>query len=232
MNNNKTGPISFLLLSGGLGQRSSHDKPKQLYELSGHPMLAYSVIAAVQVDQIHEIIVNAPKGFEERTEEIVQHYSGGKQYKIIKGGKSRQESARLLAQAAHYENIIVHESARPIINERMILDLIATPDANAGYCIEVPFSMCEVGEDDDLIKRGVSRDNVYNIQLPQKFDRQMFLEAHKKASEQKLNFNEDAVMVLEMIGAPIRALRGTSKNIKVTIADDFFVAEKILSGAK
>ena len=222
-------PLSFLLLSGGLGLRSSQDVPKQLYEISGHPMLAYSVIAAVKVDLVHEIIVNAPHGFEERTEEIVKHYSGGKPYKIITGGKSRQESARLLAEAAQYENFILHEAARPFVNEGMIQDLIACPELNAGYALEVNFSMCVVDKKKNEMVRGIDRENVYNIQLPQKFNRKIFLEAHSKAVADNLHFNEDAILVLETTGARVQALNGTPRNIKVTIPDDFIVAEKILA---
>jgi 2-C-methyl-D-erythritol 4-phosphate cytidylyltransferase len=123
-NQQDTNRFSFLLLSGGVGQRSDHYEPKQFYELHGHPLIAYSLIAATQVDEIAEIIVNSPPGYEERTENILKAYCRTTSYHIIESGKSRQESCHRLAKAANFAKVIVHEAARPFVTPSSIKELV------------------------------------------------------------------------------------------------------------
>jgi len=60
--------------------------------------------------------VNAPKGFEERTQSILENYCGGIPSKVVKGGRSRQSSVRKLVDVASHECILLHETARPMIS--------------------------------------------------------------------------------------------------------------------
>lgn len=54
--------VSLLLLSGGKGKRAALEYPKQFFAIAGHPMIAYSLIAARKVPDVDEIVVNAPEG--------------------------------------------------------------------------------------------------------------------------------------------------------------------------
>jgi 2-C-methyl-D-erythritol 4-phosphate cytidylyltransferase len=74
----------------------------------------------------------------------------------------------------------------------------------------------------------VPRDEVHNILLPQKFDRETLLNAHGKAESIGKKFNEDSVLCVEMLGINFKALPGEPRNIKVTTNADFAVAEQII----
>lgn len=221
-------PVSFLILSGGVGQRSGHSEPKQFYELSGHPVIAHSIIAAIQVPDVAEIVVNAPPGFEDRTAHIMESYCAGRPWRIVPPGETRQESCRILAEAASHDRVILHEAARPFVDKAMLRQLIDCASPNAGYCHAIPFSMCHVDPETRLISSGVSRDSVFNIQLPQIFERATLTEAHRRAADQGRSYTEDAVMCLEMTGAAVLALTGHSKNLKITSQEDFIIAEHIM----
>lgn len=223
---------SLLLLSGGLGQRTRHHEPKQFYELAGHPIIAHSIIAAIQVYEIAEIVTNAPAGFEERTEHIMRSYCGNKPYKILPPGKTRQESCYILANAASYETVIVHESARPFVDKSMFKELLDCSEPNAGYCLPLAFSICQIDPATNLLTKGLPRNEVFNIQLPQKFDRSTLLAAHEEAKKRGSIQTEDAVMCVEMVGAKFLSLTGSSKNLKVTTEEDFAIAEQIMGKPK
>jgi 2-C-methyl-D-erythritol 4-phosphate cytidylyltransferase len=220
--------VSFLLLSGGVGARSGHHAPKQFFDLVDHPMIAYALMAAAQVDRIAEVIVNAPEGYAEQTREIAQEYCPGKDITIIPGGDTRQESSLSLAGAAHYDTVILHEAARPFVTTEMLETLIDCAHANVGFCLPIPFSMCRVDTVTGAIVEGVPRETVLNIQLPQKFDRSTLIAAHSAAITKGAVFTEDAVMVLEMTGQPVQSLLGSSKNLKVTTPEDFSIAKVTL----
>lgn len=220
--------VSFLLLSGGVGSRSNHHEPKQFYKLAGHPMIAHSIIAAVRTPHVAEIIVNAPEGFAERTREIMDAYCAGLPYKILPAGDTRQESCEALVLAASQDVVVLHEAARPFISVDMMTDLITNEAQNAGYCHAIAFSMCRIDTDTREIKRGVSRDKVFDIQLPQKFDRDTLVAAHEKARKKGKAYNEDSVMVVKMTKQPVLSLEGSSRNRKVTTPEDFIIAEGMM----
>jgi 2-C-methyl-D-erythritol 4-phosphate cytidylyltransferase len=220
--------VSFLLFSGGVGARSGHHAPKQFFELSGHPMIAYALMAANAVSRISEIIVNAPEGHADQTREIAAHYCPDKTVVVIAGGETRQDSSLMLARAAKYETVLLHEAARPFVTSGMLETLLDCEDINAGFCLPIPFSMCQVDEASGTIIGGIPRETVLNIQLPQKFDRLTLLDAHEKAIAGNAAFTEDAVMVLEMAGQPVQSLTGSSKNLKVTTPEDFSIAKVML----
>ena len=221
-------PASLLILSGGVGSRSKHHEPKQFYELSGHPLVAHTVIAAVRLDQIDEIVINAPEGYEERTRQIMEHYSGGKPFSVVPAGKTRQQSSRILAEAAKNEVLILHEAARPFVTRDMFVGLLESAHHNVGYFFDIPFSMCRIDRETNKITKGVSRDKVFNVQLPQKFSKSVLLEAHRKAAKKSKIYTEDAVMVVRNTSADVHALPGTSRNRKITTQEDFLVAEQIM----
>lgn len=218
---------SLLLLSGGVGQRSAHHEPKQFYELNGHPLIAYSLIAAMKCDAITEIVVNAPAGYEERTKAILNAYCATKAHRMVEPGKTRQESCFKLAQAATNSHVIVHESARPFITGETFSKLVEETEPNCGYFFPISFSICKISPVTGLVVHGVPRDEVFNVMLPQRFDRATLLAAHEKAARMGKTFTEDAVMCVEMLGARFKALDGEARNIKITTNEDFVIAEQM-----
>lgn len=225
-------PVSLLLLNGGIGKRAAHDEPKQFYELHGHPMMAYAIIAATKVPQIQEIVINAPKGYAERTKQILQNYAGGIAVKVTECGTTRQKSSFILAEAASYDTLILHETARPLINPQTYLSLLEHKADNVGYFVDIPFSMCRLNPKTKVIRKNVRRDKVHNIQLPQKFGKKHLLSAHEKARSEGKVFTEDAVMVFKMTSEDVHALDGDSQNIKVTTPEDFSIAEQLMGGLR
>ncbi len=220
--------VSFLLLSGGVGSRSRHFEPKQFYKINGLEMLCYSLMVANAHEGIGEIITNAPSGFDERTRVLCEKFAPTKNTKILTYGETRQESVKILASEAQFNTIILHEAARPMIDLAMIDELLASKELNAGLFSAVPFSMCAVDLDTGMISKDVPRKDVFNIQLPQKFDRKTLLAGHEAAELAEREFTEDAILVKEMTGTDVRAIAGHGKNIKVTTPEDFRLVAKFL----
>jgi 2-C-methyl-D-erythritol 4-phosphate cytidylyltransferase len=225
-------PVSLLLLSGGVGARSKHHEPKQFFELCGHPMMAYAVIAATKIDAISEILVNAPAEFHDRTREVMEHYCGGKPFQVLQSGETRQESSFILAQAAQHDITLLHETARPFVTQAMYKTLLDDPEENAGYFHNIPFSMCKIDLKTNMVIKGVSREKVFDVQLPQKFNRDSLVAAHHAAIAAGKVYNEDSVMVTKMTDAKVHALSGSGRNIKVTSQEDFTIAENLMKSKK
>jgi 2-C-methyl-D-erythritol 4-phosphate cytidylyltransferase len=227
MTKTKKKQVSFLLLSGGIGARSGNSEPKQFYELAGHPLVAHTIIAIRQIEAIAEIVVNAPAGFEDRTRDLMRNYCGRKPFKVIAAARTRQQSVHLLVQNAQYGSVVLHEAARPFATTQMFEALIDHPERNVGYFTEIPFSMCRISRKRMVVKKGVSRDKVFDIQLPQKFDRLTLVSGHDAAAKVDATYTEDAVLVSEQARAEVHTMTGSSRNLKVTNPEDFVIAENI-----
>lgn len=224
--------FSFILLSGGQGTRTGLDYPKQFFLINGHPMLAYPLIIANTIDEIDEIIVNFPYGYEKKTKEIIEAYITNKKVKMVKGGETRQESTRLLCEAAVNDYVIIHEAARPTISIDDVKNLMSHNSPNVSFCAKISFSLCQVDLlTNDMIK-SIDRDTTLNIQLPQKFDRKLLLAAHYKALERKVFYNEDAMLCREQGNCEVKYILGNSANIKITTFEEFKFAETLLKGIK
>lgn len=220
--------ISFLLLSGGIGSRSGHYEPKQFRRIQRLEMMAYALRVAAAHPRVAEILVNAPEGYAERTQVLCREHAPGVKIKILPCGVSRQESVKILADQASYGTIILHEAARPMIDKRMIDELLACEIENAGLFSAIPFSMCEIDLETGNVKANIPREKVFNIQLPQKFAKNDLVEAHRLACIAEREFTEDSVMIHEMLGKPVRAIAGHVKNIKVTTREDFGIVSRLM----
>ncbi len=73
----------------------------------------------------------------------------------------------------------------------------------------------------------LDRDELVNVQLPQKFDRAKLLAAHEAARGEDADFTEDAGLFYHYTGEPVRILPGSDENIKITVPTDTVTAEAI-----
>jgi 2-C-methyl-D-erythritol 4-phosphate cytidylyltransferase len=220
--------ISLLLLNGGVGSRLALDIPKQFHEVNGHPIMAYTLIAASKIEAISEIVLNTPEGHEARTREILDHYAGGKPVTLVEAGRSRQQSVHRLVEGATNPRVLIHETARPLVTQAMFQVLIDHEADNVGYFDDIPFSMCRVDWKTQTVSKNVRREKVFNIQLPQKFDRATLAAAHKTALKKGVTFTEDAMMVHKMTDAKVHVLPGDPRNIKVTTQNDLITVSQLI----
>lgn len=220
---------SLLLLNGGVGKRVASDRPKQFIRVNAIPTIVYSLVAADRVPAITEIVVNYPSGWQEDTERMIREYAVHTPVRFVEAGDSRQASVSKLVEAAENEHVIVHESARPLVTTEEFQRLIDEPHANVAYMLPIPFTVAPV----DPIAREVTgyleRDGLRNVQLPQKFERDVLRSAHRNAAAKGQEFTEDATLVV-LDGTPVHYIDGSDRNIKVTTKTDVRLAGFLLSG--
>jgi 2-C-methyl-D-erythritol 4-phosphate cytidylyltransferase len=78
-----------------------------------------------------------------------------------------------------------------------------------------------------LVVRTVPRERLVAVQTPQGFPRQMLETAHQRArADASLAATDDAALC-ERLGYPVRVVPGSGRNLKVTTADDFAMAEAL-----
>jgi 2-C-methyl-D-erythritol 4-phosphate cytidylyltransferase len=125
--------------------------------------------------------------------------------------------------------VLVHDGARPLVSERLIVDgLAAARETGAAIAAVRPKDTMKQLRGDGRIGRTLNRERLVAVQTPQVFRRALLADAHDKIIR---DVTDDAAMV-ERIGAEVIVYEGDYANIKVTTPEDLAVAQALLAGAE
>lgn len=222
---------SLLLLNGGVGTRVAADQPKQLIKVNGIPILVYSLVAADALPEIDQVVLNYPEGWRDDVEKIVTDYAIKTPVTYVEAGASRHESvARMLAHVTN-DDVIVHESARPLVRTEDFARLVASEHRNVSLMLEIPFTVAPVDPASGKVTGYLERSSLRNVQLPQKFSKADLEDAHAFALREDRLFTEDATLVT-VAGHDVRFIDGSDRNIKVTTPTDVRLATFLLTGGE
>ena len=221
--------ISLLLLNGGVGSRFEAGGPKQFVTINGVPILVYALKAADAVASITQIVLNFPNGHEETVRNVVRDYAISTPITYVPAGATRQESGAALLAAATNDLVVIHESARPLVQSRDFETLIASEHANVGFMHEIPFTVAPVDPATHRVTGSLERSRLRNVQLPQKFAAADLRRGYEYAQGADLVYTEDATMCADA-GAEVFFIEGSEYNIKVTTPGDMNIASLIVSG--
>ena len=81
--------------------------------------------------------------------------------------------------------------------------------------VPVKDTVTVVSGDDSRILKTLDRISLYLIQTPQTFDREIIIDAHKKAFADGFEGTDDASLV-ERMDVPVTVIPGSYDNIKIT----------------
>lgn len=217
--------IGMIVLAGGVGKRIGRPFPKQFLLLGGKPLIVHVLEKARVIGEIDQVVITCPEAHIDETRRLIANHGFDERFVCIVGGASRQESVYLgLGALDGFDSVIIHEAVRPLVTVAEFRELIAAPDANAMFGIPIPFTVLKGHE---YVEDLLERDELVNVQLPQKFDRATLVAAHEAARREGTSFTEDASLFHHHTGEPVRILPGSERNIKITVPTDIVTAEAI-----
>jgi 2-C-methyl-D-erythritol 4-phosphate cytidylyltransferase len=220
-----------IIVAAGLGKRMGGTTPKQFHNLLGQPLLAHTLLPFESIQEISEIIVLLPGGWEERCRhEIVEKYGFKKISKLISGGKERQDSVYrgLKETSAKSELVLIHDGVRPLVTKVMIEASLGTASAHGAAVVAIPLAdTLKKVVSGHLIKETLKREGFWLAQTPQTFRREIILKAFETALSDGFYGTDDSALV-ERAGFEVRVVPGAVTNLKVTTPEDFKVAELLL----
>lgn len=219
---------SLLLLNGGIGSRLGAEKAKQFLKLNGIPILAYALKVADRVSGITEIVVNFPPGERDVVEQLVSDYAVQTPVVYVEPGETRHDSVLALLKRASNDNVLIHETARPLVSEEDFSSLISSSFKNVSLMRPISFTVAPVDPATSEITGSLERDRLRNVQLPQKFSKEDLLAAHTKAESESMKFTEDSTL-LAVAGIPVHFIDGNDRNLKITTPVDMKIARALLS---
>ena len=213
-----------VLLSAGSSTRFGGTTKKQFYKIDGKPVLYYSLSAFNNSNKIDEIIIVSSEEDIEKINELVKQYNFKKVAKIVEGGSVRQQSVKngLDAILEKEGNVLIHDCARPLVDDEIINGLIAKLNTYDGASPALKISDTIVKVANDEISGYGDRNELYSIQTPQAFRLEVIKEAHKRFLGK--NFTDDT-QLLNALGKKVAIIEGKEKLKKITRLEDTHVIE-------
>jgi 2-C-methyl-D-erythritol 4-phosphate cytidylyltransferase len=247
-----------VVLGGGVGQRLGAGMPKQLLTLGGQTLVERCVAAFDQAPGVDEVLVVMARGYTEQVQAMLADGGYQKVTDVIEGGATRPDSTRValaaLAGAAAGGapgaaaggglggvggiaaggdcGVLLHDAARPLVDQQIIADCVASLEVHEAAGVAVPTSDTIVITDDGVMRSVPRRETLFRCQTPQCFRLSVIARAHElAAADPDFAPTDDCGVVLRYLPEiDVHVVPGSERNIKITYPQDLAVAEALLRG--
>lgn len=225
--------IAAIIPAAGTGLRMGGEKAKQFLEIDGRPLLAVTLQPFQDCRAVNAIILVVPSvDVEYCKKEIIEQFRLNKVTKVIPGGVRRQDSVRLGIEATggEYGLVLIHDGVRPLVDVELIARVIKEAKAHRAVITAIPAkeTVKEIDSLDQVVKT-YDRGHVWLVQTPQIFRYKDIVMAHKNALNEGWEEATDDSILIERLGIPVKAMKGSERNIKVTTQYDLALARFLVS---
>ena len=221
--------------AAGSGARFGGELPKQYRSLAGRTLIVCTLQRLLAHPAIDGAMVAlAPD--DAHWARLATRFE--KPVKTCVGGAQRADSVlaalrALPADVADDALVLVHDAARPCVRNADLERLLSAAQADAvGALLALPLR--------DTLKRADAqarvlatqpRERLWRAQTPQVFRRRTLTDALEQARAAGVEITDEA-MAMERIGLRPLLVEGSEDNIKVTVAADLALAERILAAQR
>ena len=218
---------SAVIVAGGSSARFGADK--LFAEIHGKPVLGLTLSAFSDCEAVDEIVLVVRGEILAEAQELAERFVPEKPCRVVPGGASRDESVRagLSAVCREAELVAVHDGARPLVTQQILLDTLWEAYRHAAAAPAVPVRDTIKIAEKGLVLSTPDRSCLFAVQTPQAFRVDILKAAHENARERGLAATDDC-SVAEAFGVPVRLTEGHEENIKITTPLDLELAECIL----
>ncbi len=216
-----------LILAGGIGQRVGESIPKQFIKVDGKPILTYTLQAFQNNPDVDSIVVVCVDGWSDEVLRCAEEAGITKFKGTIPGGANSMESISngvLGLDAQESDIVIIHDSVRPLVPQRVISDCVAKCKEYGNGCAAIPLQETIVRTKDGISGNvNIDRSEIMRVQTPQayRYDdlRSMYMEAKEKGITESIYAN---TLAMEL-GRTIYFSEGSAYNIKITTRKDLLM---------
>lgn len=216
--------VSAIIVAAGKARRMG-DREKVFLPLGGKSLLAWSVDTCERCPLIAQVVLVLKKADLERGQKLVMERKWSKVIAPCPGGERRQDSVENgLRELKDCDWVIIHDGARPFLTFSLIEDgLKAAMETGAAVAAVPAKDTIKVAGENRLVKKTLERQQLWAIQTPQIFRRDIIVSAYSQAVGE---VTDDATLV-EKLGYKVKLYLGDYNNIKITTPEDLLLAETI-----
>ncbi|WP_145106201.1 2-C-methyl-D-erythritol 4-phosphate cytidylyltransferase [Cereibacter sediminicola] len=215
-----------IIVAAGRGTRAGGELPKQWQLLAGQPVVARALAAFRAAPGVHQTLLVIHPDDRARAEALPDVAEGA--VELVEGGASRDASVRNALEALAGRGIgrvLIHDGARPLVDQSLIARMIGALDASPGAAPAVPVSDALWRGEGGRVVGTQDRTGLFRAQTPQAFRFEAILAAHRTHP----GGAADDVEVARAAGLEVAIVEGCEDNLKVTYPGDFARAERLLA---
>jgi 2-C-methyl-D-erythritol 4-phosphate cytidylyltransferase len=226
--------VSAIIVAAGKGTRMGPNVDKTFLEIAGKPVVAHTWKRFSDAKCIDEIILVVRDGMQPAFQELAEKFLLKKPFRLIVGGKERQDSVwnGLAAVSPDAEIVAIQDAARPCTSETLIEATIAAArETGAAVAAQPMTDTVKESADGKIIDRTLDRSRLWSVQTPQTFRVEVIKRALADVRRQGLLVTDDTA-ACDLIGQPVRLVVSAQPNPKVTRPEDLPYFAVLLQNAK
>lgn len=224
----ESGSIPVIIVAAGNSTRMQGIN-KQFAEIGNIPVIVRTLQSFENSDCVSRIIVVTRESDILKISKLAEKHGISKLSDIVCGGATRQESvANGLERLSDFEeNVLIHDGARPLVNDRIINAVVlGLENYSAVTCaVKVKDTVKQIKSDGTVLKT-VPREDLVAVQTPQGLNIARYKAAIEKIGD--ISAFTDDTSIMEAAGCEVYTVEGSYKNIKITTPEDILVAEAYL----
>ena len=215
-----------IILAGGTGNRTNIKIPKQFVNICGKTLLEWSLKAFESNQCINLICLVIDPSYKKLIEDSLEIETP---IIFANPGIDRQKSvySALLKIEQHNPKIVlVHDSARPCISQKLINRVLMSLKNSKAVIPVLPiYDTIKFVDAKNIIQKTINREHMHIAQTPQGFEYKTLIKAHRKTNASSKKSITDDASLLEIQSIKVKTVLGDSKNVKITCKEDFKIAE-------
>lgn len=226
--NQKPMPCAAVIVAAGSASRMQ-GIDKALADLCGKPVLLRTLEAFEACERVDAVVVVTREDLIATVEQLCRDHGLTKVRQVICGGSDRTQSVLrgLDALAKRGGLVAIHDGARPLVSQKILLETIAKAEQTGAAAPAVPVKDTIKVTTDGIITATPNRSRLVAIQTPQTFDLDFIRGALYKALEDAAALTDDC-SAAERLGMNVHLTEGSEENLKITTPMDLVVAKAIL----
>ncbi|PUB19386.1 bifunctional 2-C-methyl-D-erythritol 4-phosphate cytidylyltransferase/2-C-methyl-D-erythritol 2,4-cyclodiphosphate synthase [Yoonia sediminilitoris] len=210
-----------IIVAAGRGTRAGGDTPKQWQQLRGRQVASYALDVFLTHPRIDNVILVMHP--DDLAAGIAPDATPNR---IVPGGATRKASVMsgIAAAPADCDLVLIHDAARPLVTHDVITRVLDALETHQGAAPAVDVTDTLWHGQSGIVTGLQDRDGLFRAQTPQGFHLGPLLAAHSTSAAEAT----DDVAVARAAGLDVAIVSGDPNNIKITTADDFARAEKLM----
>lgn len=216
---------SAIVLAAGMGSRMGLGYNKMLYAINEEPVVNYTLKKFLRDSQCSQVILVISSSEVEIMKDVVITHE---KLQLVIGGSERQYSVNKGLQVVTEDVVLVHDGARPFVNQQMINDCYQLGTKGIASIVGVPMKDTIKRVQHNQVIETLNREELYSIQTPQGAPTALLKSAHEQAKAQNFLGTDEASLIEKYTDANVQIVTGSYNNIKLTTPDDLILAEQLI----
>lgn len=222
--------VSIVIVAAGRGTRMGQGD-KLFLEAAGLPLVGHTWRRFDHFSETGEIVIVTREESHPLFENLAKRISPAKPWRIVEGGAERQDSVwnGVSASDSAAEVVAIQDGARPCTPLGIVGQAIdAAREMGAAVLAKRVSDTIKRGDGQAQILETVDRENLWAVQTPQVFRREVILAALAKVREGGVAITDDTA-ACEVLGQAVKMIECDRPNPKATTPEDLPFIESLLA---